>query len=589
MRAVMSRLLPCLWLCLLLVLSSLARPALAANSDPEAKRHIQAAMKDFQKNRFLKAEGRLKTAGAVCRSGDCSKPTLVAIWSYLGVVYASGLEDPNAATACFEQMLLLDKAAKPDERFTDDSVQKAFDAAAESVLAEERAAEEAKKKREADALAQQKRVEEAQKQRIAQHKKRLAELKQQKLEEAERKAEEERLEKERNAAEIRAVEEEDRRLRCDVEEPLSLQDAGWVEQAQGFQVPLFLKVPKLPSETMKVKRVVVEYTAPGSDGTQSIELKPMQGGYGGYLPCEASLKPGELHYQIKVINDCDTLIGGAGSDTEPRRIKLKPATDYAQPHLPGQLPPEACAKEDSSLTCELDDDCPGEGARCVEGSCTAPQPKIAPTRRISILRNRLSFEAGLDFAPISSDAACAPSSVSDGQYSCFRADGRELERDPEAPGSFSTVGVGSLRLSLGYDRVFGDRWLVGARGGLTLLGHPERADGKSVLPVHLAVRGAVYFGNEPFAEARVRTYAAISAGLGDSAGRVDGVSVRSDAQGLEAVRVWQKGGSLFAGAGVGLEIPLSRAGAIYGELGLRQYFPTSLTAFGPTLGYVHGL
>lgn len=577
-----------LWPCFVLALLTITHSSLAATSNEEATKHVQAAMKDFKANRFLKAEGRLKTAGAVCRSGACSEATLVTIWSYLGIVYASGLEDPEAASACFQQMLLLDPEAKPDERFMDESVRKAFEAA-DAALAEQRAAEEAKRKKAEAVAAEKQRIEEAQRKRIEEHKKRLAELKREKLEEAERQAAEERLEQERQAEEIRAIKEEDRRLRCDVEEPLTLMDAGWVEQAQGFQIPLFLKVPKLPSDTMKVKRVVVEYSAPGSDAPRSIELEPMGAGYGGYLPCDASLKAGELTYQIKVINTCDSLIGSAGTDADPRRIKLKPAIDFAQPHLPGELPPETCAREKSALTCEFDDDCPGEGARCVEGACTAAQPKIPPTRRISILRNRLSFEASMDFAPISSDAACAPSSVGDGQYSCFRADDSELEQDPLAPGSFSTVGVGSLRLSLGYDRVLGDRWLVGARGGLTLLGHPERADGKSVLPVHLALRGAVYFGNEPFAQTRVRAYAAISAGLANSAGRVDGVSVRSDTQGLEAVRVWQKGGSLFAGAGLGLEIPLSQAGSIYGELGIRQYFPTSLTAFGPTLGYVHGL
>ncbi|MCA9630477.1 MAG: hypothetical protein KC766_22555 [Myxococcales bacterium] len=585
----MPRALSLLWPCVFLLLLSVARPSLAADSNQEAKRHIQAAMKDFQQNRFLKAEGRLKTAGAVCRSGDCSKPTLVALWGYLGIVYASGLEDPEAAGACFQQMLLLDPDAKPDERFSDESVRKSFEAAADAALAEQRAAEEAKRQKALEEAEKAKRIAEAQKRRIEEHKQRLAELKQQKLEEAERRAEEERLEKQRQAEEIAAVKEEDRRLRCDVEEPLSLQDAGWVEQAQGFQVPLFLKVPKLPSDTMKIKRVVVEYSAPGAEASRSLELKPLRGGYGGYLPCDASLKAGELSYQIKVINTCDTMIGSAGTAAEPRRIKIKPAIDFAQPHLPGELPPETCASQSSSLTCEFDDDCPGEGARCEAGSCTAAQPKIPPKKRIDIRRNRVSFEASLDFAPISSEAACAPSSVSDGRYSCFRTDDSELEQDPQAPGSFSTLGVGSLRLSLGYDRVLGERWLVGARGGLTLLGHPERADGKSVLPVHFAARGAVYFGNEPFAQARVRAYAAISAGLADSAGRVDGVSVRSDARGLETVRVWQKGGSLFAGAGFGLEIPLFGAGAIYGELGARQYFPTSLTAFGPTLGYVHGL
>lgn len=582
------RLLP---LCLILLLAALgyARPAQAAKSDSDAGRLMAQAMKDFSANRFLKAEAGLKTAGAVCRSGSCSNATIAKMWGYLGVVYASGLEDAERGTACFLQMLTLDPKEVPDQRFSDEASAAAFEAALSTVKAEKERIQAEKQRRIDEAEAEKKRVQAAQQARVLEHQARLAELKRQKLQAEQRKAEEERLEAQHQAEELAALREAERKERCDVEQVISLEDAGWVEQAQGFPIPLFVKLPELPSDTMKVAKVSVDYFEPGSDEAKQMALRPMAGGYGGYLPCAASSQLGELRYVIRVTNECGTNVGSAGSDEEPRRIKLKPAIDYSQPHLPDELPPETCLRGKSGMTCEFDDDCPGEGAVCDAGSCTPPRPKIPQSRRIEIRRNRISLSGLMEFAPISSGAACAPDALKDGVYSCFRDDGSQLEDDPQSPGSFSTLGVGSLHVSLGYDRVLGSRWLVGGRAGLTFLGHPERRDGEAVQPVHLLARGAVYFGNEPFASARARAYAAVSFGLGESAGRVDGVSVRSQARGLEAVRVWQKGGNLFAGAGFGLEIPVSDNGAILGELGARQYFPTSLTAFGPSLGYVHGL
>ncbi len=577
--------------CLVILFATFSQLPLgrAADADVDAGRLMTQAMKDFSANRFLKAEAGLKTAGAVCRSGSCSNGTIAKMWGYLGVVYASGLEDAERGSACFLQMLTLDPSRVPDERFSDEATLAAFKTALSAVEAEKASAEAAKQQRIAAAQAEKQRVEEAQQARVKEHQARLAELKRQKLQAEQREAEEDRLEAQHQAEELAALREAERKQRCDVEELMSLEDAGWVEQALGFPIPLFVKVPKLPSDTMKVAKVSVDYFEPGSDQARHMTLKPMAGGYGGYLPCAASSKPGQLRYVIRVVNDCGTEIGSAGSDEEPRSIKLKPAVDYSQPHLPNELPPETCTRGEQRMTCEFDDDCPGEGAVCAAGACTAPRPKIPQRERIEIRRNRISVTGLMEFAPISSAAACSPSALSGGQYSCFREDGSQLEDNPQSPGSFSTLGVGSLHLSLGYDRVLGSRWLVGGRAGLTLLGHPERRDGERVQPVHLLARGAVYFGNEPFASARTRLYAALSFGLAESAGRVDGVSVRSQERGLEAVRVWQKGGNLFAGAGLGLEIPISDNGAITGELGARQYFPTSLTAFGPSLGYVHGL
>ncbi|MBX3182324.1 MAG: hypothetical protein KIT72_09265 [Polyangiaceae bacterium] len=556
-------------------------PALGAASDAEVSELRRVATSDLKQGDPLKAESRLKTAIATCRSGDCSPHEEAAVWGTLGIVYASSLDDQESASAAFQEMLRLHPDSKPDKSLTDGAVTRAFEAALQA------REEEAARRREQEA-ARRKRVEEAQAARIAEHQARLKDLRRQRLKQEELRREEERLEQEQIRAEQAALEEEERQLRCDVEAPLLLPDAGWVEQALSYPVPLFIPAPELTSETMTVGEVKVEYRAPG-EAPRTLQLKPMSGGYGALLPCEASKRAGELTYVISVYNGCGNLIGSAGTEGAPRRVELKSAVDFKQPHLPGELPPKSCVKGEPILTCEFDDDCPGVGGRCDEGVCINDPPKITQAVRASVRRSRLSLSASLDVAPISSDAACATSSVDEGQYSCFVDGEAELDADPLAPGSFNSAGLGALRVSLGYDHVLGDRWTLGARGGVTLLGHPSRSDGKRVLPFHLDARFAAYLGEAPFARQRVRALIFLNGGLAESAGRIDGVTVRSRTLGERDVSVWQKGGSLFAGGGVGLELPIAGHGGISLDLSARRYFIKPLTAFGPTLGYVHSL
>ncbi len=567
----------------LLFLASLtfAASALGAATDAEVAELRRVAIADLKGDDPLKAEARLKTAIAACRSGECSSPIEAAVWGMLGVVYARGLEDAESASVAFQEMLRLHPDATPDAALTNAAVTRALEAARTA------RAEEATRRLEQEAE-RRRAVEEAQNARIAEHQARLKELRRKQLKQEELRREVERLEQEQRQAEQAALEEEERQLRCDMSAPLTLADAGWIEQALSFPLPIFIPTPELPSETMSVGEVKVEYRAPG-EAPRTLKLRPMSGGYGALLPCEASKRAGELTYVISVYNSCGTLLGSAGTAEAPRRVELKSAVDFKQPHLPGELPPKSCIKGEPLLTCEFDDDCPGVGGRCDEGMCVNDPPKITESVRASIRRSRLSLSAALDVAPISSDAACARSSVAEGQYSCFVDGEFELDADPLAPGSFNSVGLGALRVSLGYDHVLGERWTLGVRAGATLLGHPSRKDGVGVLPFHADARFAAYLGEAPFAHQRVRALVFLNGGLAESAGRIDGVSVRSRSLGDREVSVWQKGGNLFAGGGVGLELPIVGHGAISLDLSARRYFIKPLTAFGPTLGYIHSL
>jgi hypothetical protein len=59
------------------------------------------------------------------------------------------------------------------------------------------------------------------------------------------------------------------------------------------------------------------------------------------------------------------------------------------------------------------------------------------------------------------------------------------------------IGVATTRLLLGFDRLFGDRWLVGGRLGFAFGGGPAAPGGSGFMPLHVEGRVAAYFGSSP--------------------------------------------------------------------------------------------
>ena len=549
-----------------------------------AKKLVRAAMeKDYLDLEFRKAETKMKKALTICRTKGCSKGLHARIYRYLAVVYALGLKDQDAATFAFIDMLKLSPKLKPDRNFAAEEIDRAFKKAKKAYL-KERAEEEAEE-------AERRRKEEEEEERIRAAEEAAAEEQRQaEEEEAERirEAEEAAAEEQRLAEEAeRERREEEERKKREPPPVGELEEEPWVEQALEIPIPIFVELEETP-EGQKVKKVVAEYITP--DGQQGkITLKPHETGWGGYIPCKAVKKKGELQYWVTVIQQYDHPLATAGTEDEPRIVFIKEAVDYKQPHLPGELPPEGCfgTEGDDVVTCETDADCPGK-TTCSVGQCVKlgkaqalPQPK----------RNRFGLLVAPDFSLISSSEACSVASREDGRFSCFQTNGVEYEDTPNsntnAAGSFSTIAPGTLRISLLYDRVVGDNLTLGGRIGATLLGHPARNDGKSVSPVHVEGRAGYYFGARPFSPGRTKAFVHGILGFANAAGKITGVQVRPG--GEDGLDVWQKGGPLVVGLGGGIEIAIGASGGLVLDLTVRESLPTTLTTFAPTLGYVHAL
>ena len=86
----------------------------------------------------------------------------------------------------------------------------------------------------------------------------------------------------------------------------------------------------------------MEYSSPALALPKQVDIKPMQGGFGFLIPCDATSQQGELTYFTTAYNKFDNPVARSGSMEKPRKLKIKVAINSAQPHLPGELPPRSC-------------------------------------------------------------------------------------------------------------------------------------------------------------------------------------------------------------------------------------------------------
>jgi hypothetical protein len=256
------------------------------------------------------------------------------------------------------------------------------------------AARAAEEKREAAKRAAEAKVAEE-----ARRKESVAQAAQEKKLAAIRAAEDKKAEDARKAEEAKRAKEEER-MRTPIKAGKLIEDV-WPQQTVGYPLPIFVKIPPPPAgierERTDVVKVVTEYYGPGTPIPGKYELRPMGGGYGGYLPCEATSAEGVVTYFTIALNKYDNLVAIGGSPQKPNKVNLKATMSGSFPHLPGELPPKSCAEgggnppepppgaAPAAPTCAADTDCP-DGGICAQKACAAPKaappvPKTKPRWR----------------------------------------------------------------------------------------------------------------------------------------------------------------------------------------------------------------
>jgi hypothetical protein len=150
----------------------------------------------------------------------------------------------------------------------------------------------------------------------------------------------------------------------------------------------------------------------------------------------------------------------------------------------------------------------------------------------------------------------------------------------------SGVGRATSRLLLGFDRVLGSNFSLGARVGIALGGGPASIGGK-FLPFHAEIRGNYWFGTEPFESSGLRPYVSLSAGVAEVDGHVlvEYYDLNGDKGSLDA---WRKTGDGFLGLGFGLMIPFAGSSSIIPEVRLMEMLGSAATGFDFALGYAYG-
>jgi len=375
-----------------------------------------------------------------------------------------------------------------------------------------------------------------------------------------------------------------------------LDEKPWTEQATYHPVPVYVAAP----EGVKVSRVVVRYKGPADSEWRELQIKKHKAGFGGLIPCAAVEKEGELAYFVTAFDANLDRVASAGSEAEPRRVKLKAAISGRQPSLPGNVPPVACPRPVQGLSCETNDDCPGAKV-CVNLSCVdesslekpkEEEPKDDKLRK----RNWLSLGFSPDLTVLSNVSdACSAKAQQDGTLACyFKGDvpytGTPLGGDGNT--LKGGVGLGSMRVLAGYDRLLGATVTLGARLGYAFLGTPERSGGKKFMPFHVEARGAYWLGKDPFSRAGVRPYVLANGGLAEVSAHLATEVLEDDGAGgrrKHKLDVYKTSGQFFAGAGFGVQYAVSPEAAMVIEVAGRAMLPDFAPVIAPSLGFAYGL
>jgi hypothetical protein len=271
-------------------------------------------------------------------------------------------------------------------------------------------------------------------------------------------------------------------------------------------------------------------------------------------------------------------VGGQVSGAKSGKTKAQ-APDSSQP--PSQSSkPKSRRHAVESENVELDE----------ESASDEPSDSVAPAEESrdegDAHKNWFSLSVQQDFFmhPDSPKVCYGP------DYTCFGPGGVEFSGHiDEGSGNRASGGIGiaTTRVLLGYDRLFLERILAGARLGLALGGAPASSVAGKFLPLHLELRGAYFFGENPFARTGLRPYVGLAAGIAEVDAHVAVDYFDNGRRGV--LDAWRKTGKAFAALNLGTQIALSKASAITLEARLQLMLGTSGIAPAVAIGYAHGL
>jgi hypothetical protein len=188
------------------------------------------------------------------------------------------------------------------------------------------------------------------------------------------------------------------------------------------RTPMAIYVEYPGSETLT--HVVAKYKGFGMTEWKSVELKKLENGYGGLIPC-SDVAQGPMQYYVQGISEKNEPVASSGSRTKPLTVTVKPQIAGAPTGLPGQPPPVQCEDKSSSecppdfpgcksgkkepgAVCAKDIEC--QSASCADGKCSEKK------------------ESG---ESCGSETECKSGSCSDGKCVTKKGEGEDCESSDE--------------------------------------------------------------------------------------------------------------------------------------------------------------
>jgi hypothetical protein len=372
-----------------------------------------------------------------------------------------------------------------------------------------------------------------------------------------------------------------------------------------------------------IARVVVKYKGAGMTSWKRIELKRLDAGWGGLIPC-ADVQSGTLRYYVQGLDADGTPIATNGDVKHPYSVVIKEAISGEAPHLPGKSAPKSCS---GSTDCPPDfPGCSKSGASDDEGepkeksegpSEGAGEDKGKPSEGAGAFKrfwvglggtiDFMSLPAGDNLCHLDSNALPGNSAnmyctkLSGDDFPSHTDGGAQNSALVKGQAGHSNGGItpGVVRIFASVEYAITANILAGVRGGGVFFKYPGQAavnDGRAFgSRLYLEARATYAFGDAPLARAGFAPIVFVGGGVSEFDAHTSSTAQLQDPNTGDissgTVNIWQTNGPGFALVGGGVRYAFTPGAALTGAARVNLSFGGNglIPTFGPELGVQIGL
>jgi hypothetical protein len=377
------------------------------------------------------------------------------------------------------------------------------------------------------------------------------------------------------------------------------------EQAHNTPLPVYVEA----TAKGPMARVVVKYKGSKMREWATLDLKRIDTGWGGLIPCGA-VTVGTMRYWVQGLDPDGQPLANAGDPKRPFTVPIREEISGDAPSLPGASAPRACEEKPSE--CPPGSEGCGEARPHREDVGEGKREAEAPSSHSLVYaRVWLGITGAADFLSLpASDDVCRrmasgvpvnpsglyctnpdssdfPSTVQNGQF----AQGQAGHLD-------GGIQAGDVRLMIAVDFALSPAILVGGRLGYVLnayTGHAAVSSGQAFGPkVHAEGRVTYLFGPEPLQNVGFAPMAFGGVGVSEFDGHTTGLVSLIPVQGQRAVQqpvvIWLTDGPWFLAFGGGARYQFSARAAFTAALRFNAVFGGNgmMLTYGPEIGFQYG-